>query len=116
MKKVFKRAIPFVLVVVMCLCMAAPAFAAMPDEDVVDPSAVIYYYKVISENGAYMRYGPSTDYSAVTAFAYGTYLYYIGYTTGSDGRTWIHLGHSATGYTGWIRGDLVEYDGYYTEV
>ena len=27
MKKVFKRAIPFVLVVVMCLCMAAPAFA-----------------------------------------------------------------------------------------
>lgn len=28
MKKVFKRAIPFVLVVVMCLCMAAPAFAA----------------------------------------------------------------------------------------
>lgn len=27
MKKVFKRAIPFVLVVVMCLCMAAPALA-----------------------------------------------------------------------------------------
>lgn len=28
MKKVIKRVIPFVLVVVMCLCMAAPAFAA----------------------------------------------------------------------------------------
>lgn len=112
MKKVFKRAIPFVLVVVMCLCMAAPAFAAMPDENVAEPSAVVYYYKVISDNGANMRSGPSTSYSIVATFAYGTYLYYIGYTTGNDGRTWINLGHYDT--TGWIRGDLVEYSGYYT--
>lgn len=112
MKKVTRRMLPFVLAVIMCLCAAAPAFAATPEDNVAEPTAVVYYYKVTSSNGANMRYGPSTSYGIVASFAYGTYLYYKGYTTGSDGYTWIHLGHYNT--TGWIRGDLVEYSGYYT--
>ena len=110
--KTMKRLSCFVLVVVMCLCVAIPAFAATPDENIADVSSVVYYYKVVASSGANMRSGPSTSYGIVASFANGTYLYYIGYTSGSDGYRWYHLGHYDT--TGWIRGDLVEYSGYYT--
>lgn len=108
MKKVFKRAIPLALAIVMCLCTAAPAFAAMPDENAAEPSTVVHCYKVTSSNGAYMREGPSTSYGLVAFFPRGTYLYYISYTTGTDGRTWIRL-RDNNNTTGWIRADFVEY-------
>lgn len=49
MKKVFKRAIPFVLVVVMCLCMAAPAFAATTVQG--EMSGFPYRYKGGTNDG-----------------------------------------------------------------
>ena len=111
MKTMFKKIMPMLLAVVLCVSLAAPAFAATPDEGVAGTDSVVYYYKVIASSGANMRSGPSTSYSLVDTFQYGTYLYYIGYSNPGDGYTWYHLGHYNT--TGWIRGDLVEYSGYY---
>ena len=112
MKRFMKRVVPLVLIVVMCVCTAAPAFAATADEDVAAPTSVVYCYKVTANSGANMRSGPSTSYSIVDSFAKGTYLYYIGYSRPGDGYTWYHLGHYNT--KGWIRGDLVAYAGEYT--
>lgn len=91
--------------------MAAPVFAAAPDENVAELSTVVYGYKVTSATGANMRKGPSTSYGIVAHLPCETYLYYISYTTGIDGRTWIQLGYNDI--TGWIRADLVEYTGTY---
>lgn len=111
MNKIMKRIAPLVLIVVMCVCMAAPAFAAAPDESVAGTNGVVYYYRVTASSGANMRSGPSTTYGIVSSFAQGTYLYYIGYSYPGDGYIWYNLGHYST--TGWIRGDLVTYAGTY---
>lgn len=114
MKTMFKKVVPLFLAVILCVSLAAPAFAAAPDDEVAGINSTLHYYIVTAPSGANMRYGAGTSYGVVATYSQGTYLYYAGnYAVSSiDGYMWLYLGYYST--TGWVRADLVQYVGPYT--
>ncbi len=133
MKKVMKRIVPLVLAVVMCVCMAAPAFAA---NATVPETMKSFPLQEKGDNNGYvgviqqtLLYYNTTTYNAITssggcdwAFGSGTYTAVMSFQSGNglvvDGvvgsKTWnvianrFHpetMNNRTYEYYGWFQGD-----------
>jgi uncharacterized protein YgiM (DUF1202 family) len=94
-----KKLLALVLAALLCLAMAAPAFAAPKDHDWTGHDAVV------TARALNLRVGPGTDNKIITSFPRGTKVDIIGF----DGK-WaeVVIGY---GFKGWMHTDYLAFWG-----